>query len=209
MTIDECKTDKSFPNLKALATALAQSLYYIRCLKFLEVEKPIPFFICTADKKEATLTGTYTWINYYTNDNYDWDRSASKPDPKLIDHLVKEPESSKIHVYDVTKISEHEAFKTNLDRITDESQRRFEGEFYTPLRFAKKAIHYLTDVTGKNWYRTGKYKIWDMAAGTGNLEYHLAIDEIKDLSKSNENLAAKILPNITKYGFLDRDEVFD
>ena len=32
----------------------------------------------------------------------------------LIDHLVKEPETSKIHVYSVTKKQEQEAFKKNL-----------------------------------------------------------------------------------------------
>ncbi|HRO41797.1 MAG TPA: hypothetical protein PL009_03130 [Flavipsychrobacter sp.] len=62
---------------------------------------------------------------------------------------------------------------SKLDRLTDENQRRFEGEFYTPLRFAKKSIHYFTETLGKNWYQSGKYRIWDMAAGTGNLEYHL------------------------------------
>jgi hypothetical protein len=37
----------------------------------------------------------------------------------------------------------------NMTR-SDKSQRRFEGEFYTPLRFAKKAIQYFTKVLGKN-----------------------------------------------------------
>jgi hypothetical protein len=52
----------------------------------------------------------------------------------------------------------------------DINERRFEGEFYTPLRFGKKAIAYLNEVLGKNWYKTGKYRIWDMAAGTGNFK---------------------------------------
>ncbi|HRO41796.1 MAG TPA: hypothetical protein PL009_03125 [Flavipsychrobacter sp.] len=78
----EFKTDKNFNNLKARATVLAQSLYYIRRLKFIEVEVPIPFFICLADKNEATITETRKWANYYSNDSYDWERPASKPDPK-------------------------------------------------------------------------------------------------------------------------------
>ena len=52
----EFKADKNFHNLKALATILAQSLYYIRRLKYIDVEKAIPFFICLADKNEATIT---------------------------------------------------------------------------------------------------------------------------------------------------------
>src|ERR1035437_6556458 len=111
----EFKTDKNFHNIKALATILAQSLYYIRRLKYIEVEKAIPFFICLADKNEATLTETKIWSTYYSSDAYDWERPPSKPDPKLIDHLIKEPEISKLHVYKVTQKGEHSAFKKNLD----------------------------------------------------------------------------------------------
>jgi hypothetical protein len=316
----EFKADKNFHNLKALGTILAQSLYYIRRLKYVEVEKAIPFFICLADKNEASLTETRKWATYYSNDSYDWERPASKPDPKLIDHLIKEPETSKIHVYEITKKQEHEAFKKNLenalnpqlildfgdkkvineenfeavfdhwksvigpyivngykpsfyflaniqrdkviidkdssqvvftfedknskrqkilmkdydyfwsvydyvsnaetlngihsklDRLTDESQRRFEGEFYTPLQFGQKAIHYWNEVLGKNWYKSGKYRIWDMAAGTGNLEYHLPAEAYKYLYMSTYHSGeadhlSKVFPNATcfQYDYLNDD----
>jgi hypothetical protein len=316
----EFKTEKNLQNLKAFATVLAQALYYIRRLKYLEVDKPIPFFICLADKKEAALTEVRKWSSYFSNDSYDWERPASKPDQKLIDHLVKEPETSNIHVYTVTKKQEHDAFKKNLenalnprlaldfgdkkvineenfeavfdhwksvighyivngykpsfyflsniqkekviidrensrvvftfedrnsktqkvlmkdydffwgiydyvknpetitgihaklDRLTDESQRRFEGEFYTPLRFAQKAINYLTDVLGKNWYKSGKYRIWDMAAGTGNLEYHLTAEAYKylymsTLHASEADHLKKVFPSATcfQYDYLNDD----
>lgn len=285
----EFKADKNFHNLKALATVLAQALYYIRRLKYADAKKPIPFFICLADKNEAAFTETGKWASYYTNDTYDWGRAASKPDPRLIDGLIKESELASTHIYAITKKGEHDAFKTNLenalnpqlmfdfgdkkvineenfeavfehwkavigqyivngykdsfyflaniqrskvildkeqnlvvftfedrnsktqrvlmkdydffwglydyvdsqeviegihsklDRLTDESQRRFEGEFYTPLPFARKAIHYWESVLGKNWHKKGKYRIWDMCAGTGNLEYDLPADSYKYL----------------------------
>ncbi|MHB8260935.1 MAG: hypothetical protein ACYDCN_03820 [Bacteroidia bacterium] len=316
----EFKADKNFHNLKALATILAQSLYYIRRLKYIEVERAIPFFICLADKNEASITETRKWATYYTNDSYDWERPASKPDPKLIDHLVKEPETEKLHVYAVTKKQEHEAFKKNLDnalnpqmildfgdkkvineenfeavfdhwksvigpyivngykpsfyflsniqrdkviidkdnsrvvftfedknsktqkvlmkdydyfwsvydyvsnaetingihtkldRLTDESQRRFEGEFYTPLQFGQKAIHYWDETLGKKWYKSGKYRIWDMAAGTGNLEYHLPAEAYKYLYMSTYHSGeadhlTKVFPNATcfQYDYLNDD----
>ncbi len=316
----EFKADKNFQNLKALATILAQSLYYIRRLKYIEVEKAIPFFICLADKNEATITETRKWSTYYTNDGYDWERPASKPDPKLIDHLVKEPETGKIHVYKLDKKQEQEAFKKNLDnalnpqmimdfgdkkiineenfeavfehwknvigpyivngykpsfyflaniqrdkviidndnsrvvftfedknsktqkvlmkdydyfwsvydyvenadtingihakldRLTDESQRRFEGEFFTPLHFGQKAVHYWNEVLGKNWYKSGKYRIWDMAAGTGNLEYHLPAEAYKylymsTLHGSEADHLSKVFPNATcfQYDYLNDD----
>lgn len=316
----EFKADKNFHNLKALATILAQSLYYIRRLKYIDVEKAIPFFICLADKNEATITETRKWSTYYTNDSYDWERPASKPDPMLIDHLVKEPETGKLHVYLVTKKQEQEAFKiklvnalnpqmildfgdkkvineenfeavfghwqtvigpyimngyrpsfyflaniqrekviidkdnsrvvftfedknsktqkvlmkdydyfwsvydyvenaetingihAKLDRLTDESQRRFEGEFFTPLHFGQKAIHYWSEVLGKNWYKTGKYRIWDMAAGTGNLEYHLPAEAYKylymsTLHGSEADHLNKVFPSATcfQYDYLNDD----
>lgn len=316
----EFKTDKNFHNLKALATILAQALYYIRRLKYIEVQKVIPFFICLADKNEASITETSKWSTYYSNETYDWERPASKPDPRLIDHLVKEPETSKLHVYKVTLKGEHSAFKKNLenalnpqlildfgdkkvineenfeavfahwknvvgkyivngykdsfyflaniqrdkviidkdnshvvftfedniskrqkvrmidydyfwsvydyvvnpetingihaklDRLTDESQRRFEGEFYTPLRFAKKAVHYLGEVLGKNWYKSGKFRIWDMAAGTGNLEYHLPAEAYKylymsTLHASEADHLKKVFPSATcfQYDYLNDD----
>jgi len=285
----EFKYDKNFHNLKALATILAQILYYVRRLKFGDVKKTIPFFLCLADKNEASITETNKWSTYYSNDNYDWERAPSNPDPKLIDHLVKEPETEKLHIYRINIKGEHTVFKrklenvlnpqTNidfgdkkiinennfeavfdhwktvlgknivngykdsfyflsniqeekinidrqnnrvvftfednhskdqkvlmneydyfwgsyeyvknqetingihakLDRLSDETQRRFEGEFFTPIRFADKAINYLTQVLGEGWYKTGKYRIWDMAAGTGNLEYNLPAESYKYL----------------------------
>ncbi|GAA0879669.1 hypothetical protein GCM10009119_26380 [Algoriphagus jejuensis] len=289
-------------------------------MKYIEVEKAIPFFICLADKNEAAITETRKWITYYTNDAYDWERPPSKPDPMLVDHLVKEPETSKLHVYAITKKMEHEAFRKNLesalnpqmildfgdkkvineenfeavfehwksiigpyivngykpsfyflaniqrdkviidkdnsrvvftfedknsktqkvlmkdydyfwsvydyvekaetingihaklDRLTDESQRRFEGEFYTPLSFGKKAIHYWNEVLEKNWYKSGKYRIWDMAAGTGNLEYHLPAESYKylymsTLHGSEADHLKKVFPEATcfQYDYLNDD----
>lgn len=316
----EFKYDNNFHNLKALANILAQSLYYIRRLKYEDAQKMIPYFLCLADKNEASITETNKWSNYYSNDAYDWERAPSKPDPMLIDHLVKEPETKKLHVYRINLKGEHSAFKKNLDnalnpqmildfgdkkninednfeavfnhwqnilgkyivngykdsfyflsniqkdkiivdrennrvvftfedknsktqkvlmkdydyfwgvydyvtnqetingihakldRLTDENQRRFEGEFYTPLRFGKKAVHYITDVLGKNWYKTGKYRIWDMAAGTGNLEYHLPAEAYKylymsTLHSSEADHLKKVFPTATsfQYDYLNDD----
>jgi hypothetical protein len=60
-----------------------------------------------------------------------------------------------------------------VDRLTDEVDRRKHGEFFTPLAFAQKALHYLEHELGRRWWESGEYRVWDMAAGTGNLEYHL------------------------------------
>ena len=66
---------------------------------------------------------------------------------------------------------------SKADRLSEETKRRREGEFYTPVHLAQKAIDYLDVVIGgetkKIDWGSGKYRLWDMACGTGNLEYHL------------------------------------
>ena len=71
------------------------------------------------------------------------------------------------------------AILAKIDRLTDETMRRFHGEFFTPLRFAKKSLDYIERTIGKRWWETGEYRLWDMAAGTGNLEYHLPQEALK------------------------------
>lgn len=77
----EFKKDKNFENLKAVATVLAQIIYYVRRLKYESSNKVVPPFLCLADKNESVITPTVTWHTYYTNDSYDWERAPSKPDP--------------------------------------------------------------------------------------------------------------------------------
>ncbi|MDR0390321.1 MAG: hypothetical protein LBH59_00305 [Planctomycetaceae bacterium] len=316
----EFKYNKNFQNLKNTATTLAQILYYVRRLKYHDITKKIPTYLCLANEKNAIITETNFWSSYYQSNAYDWDRAASLPDPKLVDHLVKEPETEKLHIYKIAQKGDHGIFKTKLeealkpqqkfdfgdkkiineenfeavydhwknvigqyivngykesfyflaniqqeriivdkennrvvfnfedrnsktqkiriedydyfwsnyeyvsdtetingihaklDRLTDDSQRRFEGEFYTPLPFAQKAIHYFAKILGKNWYKSGKFRIWDMAAGTGNLEYHLPADSYKFLYLSTLHAGEadhlkKVFPNATcfQYDYLNDD----
>jgi len=65
-----------------------------------------------------------------------------------------------------------------------------------------------------NQMATNKWKIDTWDAGWYQIrrcltEHNLATDEIKELSKANEQLATKILPQIEEFGFMDKDEVYD
>lgn len=62
--------------------------------------------------------------------------------------------------------------KLREERDAYEHKRRFHGEFFTPVPFAKKGLDYLEKTLGREWWK-GNVRIWDMAAGTGNLEWHL------------------------------------
>ena len=81
-----------------------------------------------------------------------------------------------------------------------------------PLRFGTKAIHYISEVLGKNWYKSGKYRIWDMAAGTGNLEYNLPQEAYKylymsTLHASEADHLSKVFRDATcfQYDYLNDD----
>ncbi len=73
----------------------------------------------------------------------------------------------------VTSVDTMRGILSKIDRLTDEKMRRFHGEFFTPVRFARKALEYIEKTVGKKWWKTGEYRIWDMASGTGNLEWYL------------------------------------
>jgi len=57
---------------------------------------------------------------------------------------------------------------------------RRSGVFHTPLPFAKKACTYVEKNIGNSWTQSDRYpdcyRLWDMAAGTGNLELFLPKD---------------------------------
>jgi len=78
----------------------------------------------------------------------------------------------------ITRASEIIAIRQKMDVMTEINLRRFTGEFYTPIDFAKKAFDYLTRTVGK-WWNSDNFRLWDMAAGTGNLEFAIPPDALK------------------------------
>ncbi|WP_027001475.1 hypothetical protein [Hugenholtzia roseola] len=86
------------------------------------------------------------------------------------------------------------------------------GIFFTPLPFAQKALEYVEKALGKAWWKTGKYRLWDMAAGTGNLEYHLPTEALpfcylSTLYKEDVEHCEKLFPKATifQYDYLNDD----
>ena len=112
----------------------------------------------------------------------------------------------------VTNIDIIRAILAKIDRLTDETMRRFHGEFFTPIRFAKKALDYIEKTIDKNWWQSGEYRLWDMAAGTGNLEYYLPHEALhycylSTLYKEDKEHLDKLFPdaNIFQYDYLNDD----
>lgn len=64
-------------------------------------------------------------------------------------------------------IEEKNSFISIKDRLTEDTRRRFNGEFFTPTIWVNEVHKQLYYVFGQNW--KDKYVVWDCAWGTGNL----------------------------------------
>lgn len=78
------------------------------------------------------------------------------------------------------KLNQAEAVKvmTKADLLLSMQKRRFNGDFYTPVEFAELACGKVEGLLGE-WWESGEYRLWDMAAGTGNLELPLPAEALK------------------------------
>lgn len=65
------------------------------------------------------------------------------------------------------KPKEKEKFTEIADRLIEDTNRRFKGEFYTPTIWVDEAHKMISETFGEDWKE--KYVIWDCAWGTGNL----------------------------------------
>ena len=319
----EFKFDKNLNNVQTLAQCVAQTLYYIRKLKYGNELRAPSAKICVVTKTSAVIAKTEDFKNFYLKSktkNYDFDLAPSSPCKKLVGDLSKFAVLKKLHIYDfavdedeknfIAKIKEslmvqeslfeikkeinennfypifeywqklfgeavengrkaseyfitdiedgktviledsllfrmqsgdlvekfvnledyrhfwsvYEkvyngkeiiAIRQKMDRMTEISMRRFTGEFFTPIGFAEKAIEYLARTVGAEWYKTGKFRLWDMAAGTGNLEFALPYEALKycyisTLLEDDADYCKKIFPEATvlQYYYLNDDVEF-
>lgn len=111
----------------------------------------------------------------------------------------------------VTDIDEVKNIITKIDRLTDTPIRHFTGEFFTPVRYAKGANRVIEEVIGKAWWKKG-YRLWDMAAGTGNLEWFLPAEAysaiyLSTLNEDDVKFCEGLFPGATcfQYDYLNDD----
>lgn len=65
------------------------------------------------------------------------------------------------------KPSEEDKLISIKDRLIEDTERRYNGEFFTPTIWCNEAHKEIGKVVGKDW--RNKYIVWDCAWGTGNL----------------------------------------
>ena len=141
----EFKYDKNLKSLRMRSQVLAQTLYYVRQLKYgSDCDKPIPPVLCLADVNEAAITETALWQNYYDDrdEKYDWDLTPSSPDAKLVNDIEASQLARDLHVYDITIEPEFTVFADLLSRHLDRQ---------IPLAICDKKV-----ITEDNFYAFGQ-----------------------------------------------------
>lgn len=98
------------------------------------------------------------------------------------------------------------ALRRKIDRLGEDESRRMQGEFYTPSLFAGKAYAYLEKTVGKKRLQSGEYRIWDMAAGSGNLEFTLPAAAlpytyISTLGEEDAMYCKRVFPYCTVFAY--------
>lgn len=106
------------------------------------------------------------------------------------------------------------AIRQKMDRMTEINSRRRTGEFFTPIEFAAKGLDYLSRTLG-DWWKDKNFRLWDMAAGTGNLEFYLPEEALpkcylSTLLQDDADYCQSIYPNanVFQYDYLNDDVEF-
>lgn len=166
--------------------------------------KAAEYFILDIQAGRTRLDETRGELTFQLSSN----ESATKPVP------ISEYEHYWSTYERVTDPKELHSIRQRMDRLSVEDFRRKTGEFFTPVQYAKKAIEYLEREIGQDWWKKG-YRLWDMAAGTGNLEYELPEEAlpftyISTLLDDDAKYCADLYPTATvfQYDFLN-DDVLD
>src|SRR5665213_1460924 len=169
--------------------------------------KPSRYFLCDIQQGRSEYNRAENKVSFLIGPD---ERRTKKILPKKYECFWSNYEK-------VTDADTSRNILAKVDRLTDEPIRRFTGEFFTPVAFARKAHGYLEKVIGPKWWTKG-YRLWDMAAGTGNLEWFLPADAYKSIYLStlhHEDVqhCKRVFPGATvfQYDYLNDDveTVFD
>ena len=72
----EFKFNANLKNHRELAKCVAQTLYYVRRLKFGNDNRPLSQNICVVSKKFGSVFATKDFAAFYEKNSYDWDLRA-------------------------------------------------------------------------------------------------------------------------------------
>ncbi len=183
--------------------------YWLKCFgeSVRNGTKPSRYFLCDIQKDRSHYDSKENKVIFLIGKD---EKRAKKILPEEYEWFWSNYE--KISDPDITR-----NILAKVDRLTDEPIRRFTGEFFTPVSFARKAHSYIEKIIGPKWW-TKNYRLWDMASGTGNLEWFLPSDSYKSVYLSTLHAedvqhCQRVFPGATvfQYDYLndDIDRVFN
>ena len=133
----EFKLDVPLKNIQTRAASVAQTLYYVRRLKFGRDNRAVSKNICVVAKGAAIFFETKNFSRFYGDKNYDWDLAPSAPCKKLVAALADYLTIKNCHVYDLADPEDENNFialiNRNLNRefsLFDERKEINEQNFY-------------------------------------------------------------------------------
>lgn len=104
-------------------------------------------------------------------------------------------------------LKERNLFISIKDRLTEDTTRRFKGEFFTPTIWVNEAYKIFEDVLGEDF--RSEYVVWDPAWGTGNLTRDFSFTDLYCSTLDNSDLELGESYNVDsskfQYTFLNDD----
>ena len=232
----------AFPEIRKvyvydLANAAEEDQFVAKCREYLTAQMTFDAFF---DKKSITEDNFLDVFEYWDSLFGDYVRNGRKSSEYFLADIEKGKSIERENGEVLFDVGENTLIRKNLqpkeyrhfwenyekvsadsmlhirqksDRITEDFRRRFNGEFFTPVEFAAKGLEYLERTVGRNWWASGEYRFWDMAAGTGNLEFKLPSTALQycyvsTLEEDDAAYCKKIFPAATcfQYDYL-RDDI--
>lgn len=172
----EFKFDENIKNTQARAKCFAQTLYYIRRLKYgRDIRKPSDK-ICIVTKNFAALSNAEKFSNFYLKskpNNFDWDLAPSSPCKKLVNPLADDYFLQNLHVYDFSIPADeknfvkliHQSLDAQFSLFPDDKKIIDEYNFYEIFTYWQKLFG--DDV--ENGKKSSEYFITDIEAGRSSL----------------------------------------
>ena len=162
----EFKLDKNLKNPQTLAEIVAQTLYYVRRLKFGNDYRPVSQNICIVTKNFAAIFKTDTFSAFYDDKNaYDWDLAPSSPCKVLVNSLSNSELIINAKIYDLSVYTVEIEFATRINDIFNGKSRNVKQ--ITEQNFEQIFLYWqkLFGVAVKNGRKPSEYFITDIEQG--------------------------------------------
>ncbi|MBR0060222.1 MAG: hypothetical protein IJP68_01970, partial [Selenomonadaceae bacterium] len=168
----EFKYDAPLKNVQTLAAVVAQTLYYVRRLKFGSELRTPSRNICVVSKNFAAFFPTDNFSAFIRNKTFDWDLAPSSPCKKLVAALANADVLKSAHVFDFNDAEDENNFVELINRsltaqlsLFAERKEINENNFYPIFQHWQKIFGAAVD----NGRKASEYFITDIEDGKSQI----------------------------------------